>query len=67
MSTAGPGAASIAPASQETDLDVEQAGGVAPGADVIVYQAPPTDFGFVDAFMTAASQDVAGSVSTGWG
>ncbi len=63
----GPGAASISAGSQETDLDVEQAGGVAPGADVIVYQAPPTDFGFVDAFMTAASQDVAGSVSTGWG
>jgi subtilase family serine protease len=63
----GPGAPSIAAGSDETDLDVEQAGGVAPGANVIVYQAPPTDFGFVDAFMTAASQDVAASVSTGWG
>jgi subtilase family serine protease len=63
----GPGAPSIGAGTQETDLDVEQAGGVAPGANVIVYQAPPTDFGFVDAFMTAATQDVAGSVSTGWG
>jgi subtilase family serine protease len=63
----GPGAPSIAAGTQETDLDVEQAGGVAPGANVIVYQAPNTDFGFVDAFMTAASQDIADSVSTGWG
>jgi subtilase family serine protease len=63
----GPGAPSIAAGTEETDLDVEQAGGVAPGANVVVYQAPPTDFGFVDAFMTAASQDVAASVSTGWG
>ncbi len=63
----GPGAPSIAAGTQETDLDVEQAGGVAPGANVIVYQAPHTDFGFVDAFMTAASQDIADSVSTGWG
>jgi subtilase family serine protease len=63
----GPGAPSIAAGTDETDLDVEQAGGVAPGADVIVYQAPPTDSGFVDAFLTAASQDVADSVSTGWG
>ncbi len=63
----GPGAPSIAAGTEETDLDVEQAGGVAPGANIVVYQAPPTDFGFVDAFMTAASQDVADSVSTGWG
>jgi subtilase family serine protease len=63
----GPGGPSIVAGTEETDLDVEQAGGVAPGANVVVYQAPPTDFGFVDAFMTAASQDVAASVSTGWG
>ncbi|MGH2913390.1 MAG: S53 family peptidase [Solirubrobacteraceae bacterium] len=63
----GPGAPSDKAGTGETDLDVEQSGGVAPGANVIVYQAPNTDPGFADAFFTAASQDVAGSVSASWG
>jgi subtilase family serine protease len=63
----GPGAPSDNGGSGETDLDVEQSGGVAPGANVIVYQAPNTDPGFADAFYTAASQNVAGSVSSSWG
>jgi hypothetical protein len=45
----------------ETDLDVEQSGGLAPDAKVIVYQAPNTDSGFADAFFDAASQNLAGS------
>ncbi len=63
----GPGAPSDASGSGETDLDVEQSGGVAPGANVIVYQAPNTDYGFADAFFTAASQNIAASISTSWG
>ena len=63
----GPGAPSAAAGSGETDLDVEQSGGIAPGANVIVYQAPNTDFGFADAFFQAASQNVADSVSASWG
>ena len=63
----GPGAPSDASGTGETDLDVEQSGGIAPGANVIVYQAPNTDPGFADAFFTAASQDTAGSLSTSWG
>jgi kumamolisin len=63
----GPGAPSDASGSGETDLDVEQSGGLAPGANVIVYQAPNTDFGFADAFFSAASQNVASSVSASWG
>jgi kumamolisin len=63
----GPGAPSDASGSGETDLDVEQSGGVAPGANVIVYQAPNTDPGFADSFFTAASQNLASSVSTSWG
>jgi len=63
----GPGAPSYAAGSGETDLDVEQAGGIAPDAKVIVYQAPNTDPGYADAFFTAASQNLAGSVSTSWG
>jgi len=63
----GSGAPSAASGSSETDLDVEQAGALAPGANVIDYQAPNTDYGFADAFFTAASQDLAGSVSASWG
>jgi kumamolisin len=63
----GPGAPSDASGSGETDLDVEQSGGLASGANVIVYQAPNTDYGFADAFFTAASQNIASSVSTSWG
>jgi kumamolisin len=62
----GPGAPSDASGTDETDLDVEQAGGVAPDANVIVYQAPSTDVGFADAFFTAASQNIASTVSASW-
>ena len=63
----GPGAPSDVDGTGETDLDVEQSGGVAPGANVIVYQAPNTDVGFADAFFDAASQNVASTVSSSWG
>lgn len=63
----GPGAPSDAAGTGETDLDVEQSGGVAPGANVTVYQAPNTDNGFADAFFTAATQNTADSVSASWG
>jgi subtilase family serine protease len=63
----GPGAPSNAAGSGESDLDVEQSGGIAPGANVVVYQSPNTDSGFADAFFTAASQNIAGSVSSSWG
>ena len=63
----GPGAPSVATGSDETDLDVEQSGALAPGANVNVYQAPNTDFGFADAFFTAASQNLASGVSASWG
>jgi len=63
----GPGAPSGASGSDETDLDIEQSGALAPGANVIDYQAPNTDPGFADAFFTAASQNIASDVSTSWG
>ena len=62
----GPGAPSDASGTGETDLDVEQSGGVAPGANVIVYQAPNTDYGFADAFFSAASDNIASTVSASW-
>jgi kumamolisin len=63
----GPGAPSSISGSGETDLDIEQSGALAPGANVIDYQAPNTDYGFADAFFTAASQNTASGVSASWG
>jgi kumamolisin len=63
----GPGAPSDASSSSETTLDVEQAGGVAPGANIIVYQAPNTNQGFLDAFAAAIQSNQAESLSTSWG
>ena len=63
----GAGKPSDAAGTDETDLDVEQSGALAPGANVIVYQTPNTDPGFIDAFFAAASADQAGSLSTSWG
>jgi kumamolisin len=63
----GAGAPSYTAGSDEADLDTEQAGGVAPDSNVIIYQAPNTDFGFADAFFDAASQNTVSAVSTSWG
>ena len=63
----GPGAPSDASGSDETTLDVEQSGGIAPGAKIIVYQAPNTDQGFLDAFARAVHENKADSFSTSWG
>jgi kumamolisin len=63
----GAGAVSLASGSGETTLDVEQSGALAPDANVIVYTAPNTDAGFLDAFATAASQNKASTVSASWG
>jgi subtilase family serine protease len=63
----GPGAPSEAAGSNETDLDVEQSGALAPNANIIVYQAPNTDPGFSDAFYQAASDNTADTVSSSWG
>jgi subtilase family serine protease len=63
----GPGVPSDLAGSDETTLDVEQSGGVAPGANIIVYQAPNTTQGFIDAFAQAADDNTAESISCSWG
>jgi len=63
----GPGTPSDASGSDETTLDVEQSGGIAPGANIIVYQSPNTDQGFLDAFARAVHDNKADSFSTSWG
>jgi kumamolisin len=63
----GPGAPSNASGSDETTLDVQQSGGLAPRAKIIVYQAPNTDQAFVDAFAAAISSNKADAISCSWG
>jgi subtilase family serine protease len=63
----GGGELSAEAGSGETALDVEQSGGLAPGAKVIVYDAPNTDAGFIDLFYKAASDNLVDSLSVSWG
>jgi kumamolisin len=63
----GPGAPSDQSGSDETTLDVEQSGGLAPAAKIIVYQAPNTNQGFLDAFAKAVDSNAADAISTSWG
>jgi subtilase family serine protease len=51
----------------ETCLDVEQSGGLAPGAKMVVYDAPNTDAGFDDLFYKAASDNLVDTMSVSWG
>ena len=58
---------STAAGSDETDLDVEQSGAIAPGAKIRLYEAPNSDPGFADAFYTAASDNLNDTLSISWG
>ncbi|MCQ8240197.1 S53 family peptidase [Rhizosaccharibacter radicis] len=52
----------------ETDIDVEESGGLAPGAKIRVYIAPNnTNANFIDAFEATASENIADTVSVSWG
>jgi kumamolisin len=53
--------------SGETTLDVEQSGGLAPDANVTVYDAPNTDAGFMDVFYQAVSENKVNTLSVSWG
>ena len=66
------GGADIAPADAlgegETDLDVEESGGLSPAARLRVYIAPNnTNANFIDGFEAVASENIADTVSTSWG
>ena len=52
----------------EVLLDIEVAGGLAPGADMLVYFAPNTDRGFLDALSTAVhATPTPTAISISWG
>ncbi len=63
----GSGAPSDDAGSDETTLDVEQSGGLATGAKIMVYEAPNTPQGGIDAFAMVIDQNRADTVSTSWG
>lgn len=51
----------------ETSLDVEQSGGLAPQAKIQVYVAPNTNQGGVDVYYAAVSDNVTDTLSISWG
>lgn len=51
----------------ETSIDVEQSGGIAPAAKVLVYEAPNTEQGFIDDFAAAIEDNLADTISVSWG
>ena len=63
----GGGVLSKAAGSGETSLDVEQSGGMAPDANIVVYDAPNTEAGFVDVFYKAVSDNLVDTLSVSWG
>ena len=63
----GPGAPSDASGSLETTLDIEQSGGIAPGAKIIAYLAPNTNQSFVDVFAAAIDANKVETLSISWG
>lgn len=53
--------------SEEATMDIEQASGLAPGANIIVYQAPNSGSGPLDAYAQIADANTASIVTTSWG
>lgn len=51
----------------ETTLDVQQSGGLAPGAKMRVYIAPNTESGFLDMFAQAIDENLVDTLSVSWG
>jgi hypothetical protein len=52
---------------QEAQLDIEEAGVLAPGAKLVIYKGPNNDQGPIDLYGQIASDDSASTVSTSWG
>ncbi len=51
----------------EADIDIEQVAGLAPGANILVYEGPNSDTGAYDTYNAIVSDDEAPIVSTSWG
>ncbi len=51
----------------ETTLDIQQSGGIAPGAKIIVYEAANTDAGELALYTKAINDNLADTLSISWG
>lgn len=51
----------------ETTLDIEQSGGIAPGARMRVYLGPNSGTGFLDSFAQAVNENLVDTLSVSWG
>jgi subtilase family serine protease len=51
----------------ESTLDIQQAGGLAPGANIRVYLAPNQGNGFLDMFASALEDNIVDTLSVSWG
>lgn len=60
----GPGLGS---GSGESALDIENVSAIAPAAKILVYEAPNTEAGSIDAYNRIVSDDIAQSASSSWG
>ncbi len=63
----GPGAGSKPESAVESELDLELIAGLAPAANVVVYEGELTSAAAYDAFSTAVAADAAQVLSTSWG
>lgn len=63
----GGGDLSATAGSGETTLDVQQSGGLAPDAKMVVYDAPNTEAGFIDVFYKAVADNAVDTLSVSWG
>ncbi|CAI2588647.1 hypothetical protein AKUA2003_05920 [Apilactobacillus kunkeei] len=59
--------ASIKPQSDETTMDIQQAGSIAPKSNINVYVSQPTISGMVESFARAISANKSDSLSLSWG
>jgi len=57
----------VDPGNDETALDVEQAGAIAPKAKIRVYTASLSDVGWINSFASAFAENKASSLSLSWG
>jgi hypothetical protein len=55
------------PGSGESILDIENVSALAPDAHIVVYEAPNTTFGSLDAYNAMVSADTANIITTSWG
>jgi len=55
------------PGSSESELDIDDVSALAPGANIDVYQAPPSDAGYLDDWNAIVADDTAKTVTSSWG